>query len=417
MPEEKMLAHLFRQQYGKMVSTFTRFFGLNQLEIIEDAIQDTFINSIKVWQKGIPENPEAWLMQSAKHRIVDLLRKLAAENKRIAKIQAGIDTSTINDFFLDDEIDDSILRMIFTACHPQLNPKDQIAFALKTISGFSRKEIATALLLKEETVKKRLTRARKTIKANKISFEILQGSQLIIRLDRVLEVIYLLFNEGFHSVRQDVIIREDLCGEAIRLSKCVLKKPITAVPKAHALFALLCFQISRLKSKVSDTGEIISLREQDRAKWHLPLIEIGHLAMQKAMNTEILTSYHYEAAIAAEHVQAKSYDETNWDLILSWYEGLVRLEHSPFHVLNMAIVQIERKNFAAAKGLLQSIRPETLEQWKYLYFGTYAEYELVANKSPDAIQHIDKAIDKTDSQAIKIYLLKQKDKYLNQLNN
>lgn len=416
MPEEKMLAHLFRHQYGKMVSTFTRIFGLNQLEIIEDAIQDTFINSIKAWQKDIPENPEAWLMQAAKYRIVDLLRKLAAENKRIAKVQAGIDTYTINELFLDDEIDDSILRMIFTACHPQLNPKDQIAFALKTISGFSRKGIATALLLKEETVKKRLTRARKTIKANKISFEIPQGSQLIIRLDRVLEVIYLLFNEGFHSVRQDVIIREDLCGEAIRLSRCVLKKPITAIPKSHALFALLCFQTSRLKSKVSDTGEIISLREQDRTKWHLSLIEIGHLAMQKAMNTEMLTSYHYEAAIAAEHVQANSYDETNWDLLSTWYEGLIGLEKSPFHLLSMAIVQIERKNFAAAKSLLQSIKPETLEQWRYLYFGAYAEYELAANNSLEAINYMDKAIDKADNKAVKIYLLKQREKYMNQLN-
>lgn len=410
-----MIDHLFRHQYGKMVSIFTRIFGLHHLEIIEDAIQDTFITSMKSWQKSIPDNPEAWLMQAAKYRILDLLRKISAEDQRIKKIQSGIDTYVIHELFLDHEVDDSILRMIFTACNPKLNAKDQIAFALKTISGFSGKEIAATLLLKEETVKKRLTRAKKAIKKNQIDFKIPQGERLKERLKSVLEVIYLIFNEGFHSIRKDRVIREDLCGEAIRLSKCLLKKPITATAESHALFALLCFQASRLKSKINDKGELISLRNQDRSLWYQPLIEIGHQSMQKAMDTEVLSAYHYEAAIAAEHLQAKSYDATNWEKIGKWYKRLTELESSPFHHLNLAIVQLEQKNFPAAKASLESIAPKNLEQSVYLYYGTYAEYELVANNSTKAINYIDKAISNIDNEVIKEYLLKRKKQYLKEL--
>ena len=224
MSQEKVIDYLFRHQYGKMVAIFTRVFGLSNLETIEDAVQDTFIQAVHTWKDKLPENPEAWLTQAAKNRIIDLFRKVKADTTRIKQLESGPSAISLNDLFLDHEIEDSELRMIFIACHPSLNPKDQIAFALKTISGFSGKEIAAALLNKEETIKKRLARARKSIQENNIKFDFPSASEVSQRLDNVLQVIYLIFNEGFHSNRTDIVIRKELCGEAIRLCKIVMKK-------------------------------------------------------------------------------------------------------------------------------------------------------------------------------------------------
>ena len=416
MSENQLIDHFFRHQYGKMVSVFTRIFGLHHLELIEDAIQDTFISALKSWQKNKPDNPEAWLTKVAKNRILDLLRKISAEDKRIAKIQTGIDTYAINELFLEDEIDDSILRMIFAACNPKLDARDQIAFALKIISGFSQNEIAAALLLKVETVKKRLARAKKAIKENQISFEIPRGNQLKKRLNRVLEVIYLIFNEGFHSLKKDFVLREELCGEAIRLCNCLLKKPLTATPDAYALFAVFCFQAARLKSRVNQDGELISLRDQDRSLWYFPMVELGHENMRKAVSGDSFGFYHYEAAILAEHLQSDSFEETNWQRILVWYQNILKLETSPLHLLNLAIIHLELKDFNEVKNLLGSIEAADLEQRAYLYHGTYAEYEFIANKSDLAIKHINKAIEQVPNESTKTYLQKRKRDYLNELN-
>ncbi|MEE9408474.1 MAG: sigma-70 family RNA polymerase sigma factor [Polaribacter sp.] len=187
--ETKLIDHLFRHHSGKMVSVLTRIFGLSNLEIIEDAVQDTFLKASITWRKQQPENPEAWLTKAAKNRVVDIFRKLKSEQKHFPEIKAGMSSIAINELFLDTEIEDAQLRMIFTACHPKLNAKDQIVFALKTISGFSTKEIASALLSKEETIKKRLLRARKTIKGRNLEFKIPIGIELSERIENVLKVI------------------------------------------------------------------------------------------------------------------------------------------------------------------------------------------------------------------------------------
>ena len=367
MSKQKLIDHLFRHQYGKMVSILTRIFGLAHLETIEDAVQDTFINAMLSWRNGIPDNPEAWLTAAAKNRTIDLFRKLSAAEKRIPKVDSGPAAMALYDLFLDTEIEDSQLRMIFTGCHPSLNPKDQISFSLKTISGFSTKEIASSLLLKEETIKKRLSRARKTIQKESLSFEIPQGKDLPKRLNRVLEVLYLIFNEGFHSNKKKILIRKDLCGEAIRLCKMLLKNSFTRQPESYALFALMCFHAARLDSKINEANEIIDLKNQDRKKWYFPLIKLGSEAMGKAVVTDTFTSYHYEAAIASEHLKAPNFAATDWNKILNWYEKLYELQPSPFNLLNRAMVQLQRAAFEEALQLLKQINPKDLEQRAYLY--------------------------------------------------
>lgn len=199
LKSQNIIDHLFRHQYGKMVSILTRIFGLENLELVEDAVQDTFAQAVQKWKTNIPENPEAWLTKAAKNRVIDIIRKLNADQRRAEKLDYGPSVIAIDQLFAKEEIEDSELRMIFTACHPELDPRDQISFALKTISGFSQNEIAASLLLKTETVKKRLTRARKTINQKKIAFKLPQGKELNQRLDSVCKVLYLIFNEGFHS--------------------------------------------------------------------------------------------------------------------------------------------------------------------------------------------------------------------------
>lgn len=416
MSEQKLIDHLFRHQYGKMVSILTRIFGLAHLETIEDAVQDTFLQAMVAWRNQLPDNPEAWLTKAAKNRTIDLFRKLSADKKRIPKIANGPEAIALNNLFLDNEIADSQLRMIFTACHPILNPKDQLSFALKTVSGFSAKEIASALLLKEETIKKRLVRARKAIAAKEIAFQIPQGKDLPIRLSRVLEVLYLIFNEGFHSNKKEILIRKDLCGEAIRLCKMLLTNTYTRQPSSYALFALMCFHAARLDSKVNDANEIIDLKHQDRKKWYFPLIKLGNEAMHKAVETDVFTSYHYEAAIAVEHLKAKTFAATNWNKILNWYEQLYHIQPSPFNLLNLAMVQLQRADYTTALKLLQQINPKDLEQRAYLYYGSYSEYFVLTGKAKKALENIDTALQLVRNEAERQFLLKKKFTITNNLN-
>ncbi len=243
-----------------MVSVLTRIFGLAHLETIEDAVQDSFYNASLKWRKRIPDNPEAWLTLSAKNRAIDLLRKIKAEKERSGKLLRSPAVVAMDDLFLEHEIEDSQLRMIFTSCNPSLKPQDQISFALKTVAGFGTKEIASALLLNVETIKKRLARARKEIKTYNIKFTVPDKYQTVERVDRVLNSIYLIFNEGFHSNQKDKIIREDLCGEELRLCQILLKRKMYRLPQVYALLGLMCFQSSRLESKISLDGNIINLK-------------------------------------------------------------------------------------------------------------------------------------------------------------
>ena len=417
MKNEENIDQLFRHQYGKMVSICTRIFGFKHLDTIEDAIQDTFIYALKSWQNQIPANPEAWLVKAVKHRIIDLLRKISAEDKRINQLNSGLETIAINELFTEDEVDDSLLRMLFAACNPSLDPKDQIAFALKAISGFSRKEIATSLLLKEETVKKRLFRAKKVIIENQITFEIPTGRDLKTRIKRVLEVIYLIFNEGFYSAKKDTIIREDLCGEAMRLSNCLLKKKISQTPEAYALYALLCYQSARMKGRITDSGEIIRLQEQDRSVWYYPLVLVGHEAMEKAVEANKLSPYHIEAAIAAEYVQASTYDTTNWDRILELYGHLYDFDKSRYVLLNMAVLHLQKRNYPQAKQLLSDINPDELEGRTYLYYAAIAEYEFATHNRSQGIKNIERAIEMTDNTYEKAFLIREKIRHLETPNS
>ncbi|MEP5339951.1 MAG: sigma-70 family RNA polymerase sigma factor [Algibacter sp.] len=406
--ETKLIDHLFRHHSGKMVSILTRIFGLKHLDIIEDAVQDTFIKASVGWRIQQPENPEAWLTQAAKNRVLDIFRQLKTAKNHLPNINQGTDSIAINDLFLDTEIADAQLRMIFTACHPKLDPRDRISFALKTVSGFSIKEISSALLTKEETVKKRLTRARKAILKSDLKFKIPQGKALPERLESVLEVLYLIFNEGFHSNKKELLVRKELCTEALRLCKMLLTNKLTQLPEAYALTALMCFHSARLETKTNANNELLDLKHQDRSLWYFPLIQLGNSLMHKAVNTSEFSCYHYEAAIASEHLKAKRFEDTDWDKILYWYQCLHTLQPMPSHILTMAVVCLQKQNYMMTKRYLDQLNPADFEQRSYLFFGCLFDYYIVTNNTKKAIVNIDLAIANVNNALEKAYLENKK---------
>lgn len=395
-----------------MIAILTKVFGLTHLELIEDAVQDTFVKATLQWRTQLPEKPEAWLLQAAKNRIIDLLRKVKSDTLRNEKITSGAAALSLNELFLDHEVEDSQLRMIFVACHPSLSQEDQIAFALKTISGFSMKEIAAALLLKEETIKKRLVRARKTIIEKNIKLEYPSPVEIHDRLEGVMHIIYLIFNEGFHSTKPDQLISKDLCGEAIRLCKLLITKENFRNGNLYALFALLCFHSSRLEAKINDQNQLVDLGHQDRSKWYFPLIVLGNDAMNKSLEYDDYSSYHIESAIAAEHIRVRKFEDTNWSKIIKLYQQLHDMHPNEHNLLNIAIIYLQMDDLESAKSMLDKINESRLEQRRYLYYGCYFDYYQKLGETKNAIEAINIAISTTTNSLERKYLSTKKEEYL-----
>ncbi|MBA3544731.1 MAG: sigma-70 family RNA polymerase sigma factor [Chthoniobacterales bacterium] len=273
-PEAKVgqiIEHLFRQEAGKIVSALTGSFGLRNLELIEDAVQEALLKALRQWSYGtVPANPGAWLMTVARNQALDGLRRSARwreKEEEIALTQLPASGSESTPLFTDEEIRDDQLRMIFACCHPALAQESQVALTLKILCGCSVEEIARAFLLPGETIAKRLTRARQRLQKRAVSFEIPAGPELAARLDSVLEVLYLLFNEGYNASQGASLIRRDLCAEAIRLTTLLQEHPAGDTPRTHALLALLLFQAARFSARLDAAGEILRLHEQDRGSW------------------------------------------------------------------------------------------------------------------------------------------------------
>lgn len=402
-----MVDHLFRHQYGKMVAILSKIFGLSHLELIEDAIQDTFLKAALQWKINKPEHPEAWLTQAAKHRVIDLIRQINARKSRNQHFHDEPVASELDDYFLEHEIRDSQLRMIFVAAHPSFSREEQIVFALKTISGFSLKEIAAALLQKEETIKKRLQRTRAKIKDAEIQLEFPHAHEIESRFAMVLQVIYLIFNEGFHSTKKDVLIDRELCGEAMRLCRLLLIKENFRTGSLYALFALMCYHASRLDAKV-EQGEIMDLKTQDRSKWHLPLIVLGNDALRKTEDYPDFSLYHLEAAVAMEHVRAIKFENTNWQNIIALYDQMLEMMPSDAIALSKSIAHLQIDELEQSYLILKSIHPDALGSRAYLWHGAMAEYYEKSGRFQDALHCIQTAVSTCSSELEQKFLIKKR---------
>jgi RNA polymerase sigma factor (sigma-70 family) len=404
----KLTDHLFRHEAGKMVAVLTRIFGLPNIEIAEDIVQDAFAQALKEWTFKTPPNPSAWLMMTAKNKAIDILRRERFHKnfKEEAVHELHSENSSIpiiENLFMQNEIKDSQLRMIFACCHPSFSYADQLAFTLKICSGFNVNEIAVALLSNNEAIKKRIQRAKKMIVENNIRLDIPIGVDLKKRLDTVLHAIYLLFNEGYNSGNKSDLIRKDLCEEAIRLALMLTENDYIKQPKCFALVALMSLLASRFESRLDDEGEIILLEEQDRTKWNSGLIKIGLFYLNKSSEGSEITDYHIEAAIVAEHTIAKNFKETNWKRILHMYDQLGKINPSPVVLLNRAIVvgKISRAK-AAIEGNKQIFTEvEKFIKTNYLFSAVLGELYSQMDSKAEAKKYFERAIYLTNSNAEK----------------
>lgn len=350
-----LVDHLFRHHSAKIVAALTRVFGSYNLQLAEDVVQDALIRALQTWPfQGVPENPAAWLTQVAKHRALDLIRREAAWTQRQAELERSLYQAAEVQVAESDEPDDQ-LAMILMCCHPAIPHEAQLALTLKVACGFSVAEIARALLAQQETIAKRIVRAKKQIREQGIPLELPAGAQLAERLDAVLQVIYLLFNEGYSATQGENLLREDLCLEAIRLGRLLAAHPRTNAPPVHALLALLMMQAARLPARTKEGGALALLAEQDRSQWDRRLIAAGFRHLGQAADGETVTRYHLQAEIAALHVAAANNAETDWKAIATLYEELYQLDPSPIVLLNRAVAIARWQGPQAGIGLLNEI--------------------------------------------------------------
>ncbi len=409
---QQLVDHLFRHEAGKMIAVLTRIFGIHNLELVEDTVQETFLKALQAWRyRPIPDNPSAWLMQVARNRTIDLIRRQQKLANLSEELSLQLQSSTENAvqlFFLDTEIADSQLRMIFTCCHPALNPEDQVALTLKTVSGFGVQEIARALLSSETAIQKRLYRAREFIRQESIRFEIPAGQALIDRLETVYTVLYLLFNEGYNSLKADELIRHDLCAEAMRLCKLLTEHKVGAQPSSFALLSLMCFQASRFNSRIGEDNTIILLQQQDRGKWDKELIKMGYYYLNLSSKGDYLSVYHIESAIAAEHCLAPDFDSTKWDVLLCMYDYLLERKPTAVVQLNRSIILAQVAGVGTAIDAILDIPGITglLEQ-HYIYPAVLGDLYGRAGNVTEARRLLEMAYQLTSSLAEK-KLLKEK---------
>lgn len=405
---QRVVDHLFRHEYGKMVSVLIRVFGPAQLNMIEDVVQEAFIKAVKTWRAdNLPDNPSAWLHRVARNKAIDRLRNDKSRNERNIKYQSWQPINEKIETYLDTEIEDSQLRMIFTCCNLKLNEREKLALTLKLISGFGNKEIAKALMTKEETIKKRLHRARKKLKEQDHTVDIPTGKELHSLLNIVHKVIYLIFNEGYHSIKQDQLIRKDLCAEAMRLCKIVTDHPYCKTEAGYALMALMCYHAARLDSRQSHDRDIILLKDQDRSRWHQPLIMIGNRYFGMASKANKCSIYHIESAIAAQHSRSSSYADTDWQILEKLYGILNEVYPSNMSRLSLAICRKENEKFTGALSLIEALQPSDFYPNPYLYHAVAADIYKAIDRSSLAIEHLQYALENAPTNAEKKLIAKR----------
>jgi len=347
-----LVDHLFRREAGRMVATLTRIFGSSRIDLAEDVVQEALLRALRVWSiQGLPRNPRAWIVEVARNRALDVVRRDRAWREKEEELRRWAESAAEGgggeEGPAPDELRDDQLRMMFVCCHEGLPREARVALTLKTLGGFGVSEIARAFLSTEDAIEQRLVRAKRRIREAGLRFEVPPEKDLARRLDSVLEVLYLLFNEGYGAHRGESLVREDLVREAIRLGSLLLESVATRLPRVHALLALMLLQGARLPARVGHDGRLRLLAEQDRSAWDREMIARGLRHLEFAASGDEIGVYHLEAGIAGCHAVARTAGETDWARILGFYDLFVALHSSPVVRLNRAVALAMAKGPAA----------------------------------------------------------------------
>ena len=334
---------VWRIESARLIAGLARIVG--DVGLAEDLAQDALVAALEQWPaSGVPDNPGAWLMATAKHRAIDQLRRRKMQDTKHEHLGRELSERQVSPEedlaeALDDQVGDDLLSLIFTACHPVLTTEARVALTLRLLGGLTTEEIARAFLVPKATIQQRIVRAKRTLAAARVPFELPRGAQLAERLESVLEVIYLVFNEGYSATAGDDWVRPGLCEDALRLGR-ILAELAPAEPEVHGLVALMEIQASRIRARVGPGGEPILLLDQDRGKWDHLLISRGLAALERAERSGgggTYGPYALQAAIAACHARAHTADETDWTRIVALYDALAQLVPSPVVELNRAV--------------------------------------------------------------------------------
>jgi RNA polymerase sigma-70 factor (ECF subfamily) len=406
-----VVEHLFRHEAGKMVAILTRIFGLEHLTLAEDVVQEALARALQTWPfYGVPQNPAAWIMRASRNLALDAVRRektFRDKEAQIVQLMEHENPAPDALLFPEQEIADDRLRMMFVCCHPQIPADAQVALALKTLGGFSPREISRAFLTTEAAIAKRLVRAKQKIREAKIPFEIPTGEELSRRLDGVLQSLYLLFNEGYKASSGDQLIRTSVCAEAIRLTTLLAQHPAGNEPRTHALLALMLMSAARIPARQDAAGNLLRLQEQDRGAWDQQMIARGmfHLALSAAGSQ--ITEYHLQAGIAACHCTAKDYASTDWRQILAFYDRLMEFDASPVIALNRAVALAEAEGPQAGIAAIRAIKDlKSLESY-YLLHAVLGELESRSNNRQAAAGHFRKSLELAEIKSEQAFLAKR----------
>jgi RNA polymerase sigma factor (sigma-70 family) len=384
--------HLFRRESGRLVAALVRIFGVHNLALAEDVVQDAFCRALEVWKvRGIPENPAGWLMSVAKHRAVDIVRREKTANTFAAELSRVLESEwtlvpAVEEAFAGSTIRDEQLRMMFSCCDSELPEEVQVALILNILCGFGASEIASAFLIGRAAMEKRISRGKKTLASSKHLFD-LADAEFGTRLSSVRRALYLLFNEGYHGASAESVVRADLCREAIRLAMLLVESPMTASPETQALAALMHLHAAKLPARLDSEGDLNPLIEQDRSRWDTQLVHEGLALLDRSASGSIVSAFHIEAAIAAVHATARSIDQTDWDAIVGLYDRLMAIAPSPVVALNRAIAIGERDGPGQGLEALEAISDsDRLNRYPF-YPAAIGELELRRGNQDGARAH------------------------------
>ena len=372
---------VYRIESPRLIAGLTRL--VRDVGIAEELAQDALVAALQQWpESGVPDNPGAWLMATAKRRAIDLLRRRSVQDRKYEQVARELATAQLRDVEsvarVDDDLGDDLLRLIFIACHPVLSTDARVALTLRLVGGLTTNEISRAFLVRDSTIAQRITRAKRTLSEANVPFEVPSGDDRRARLDSVLEVIYLIFNEGYPASAGDDWMRPELCTDALRVGR-ILAELMPLEPEVRGLVALMEIQASRMKARTGPSGEPILLLEQDRARWDYLLVRRGFAALARAEELGgAFGPYTLQAEIAACHARARRATDTDWARIAALYDALAQIAPSPIVELNRAVAVGMAFGPESALEVVDALRDEP----------TLAEYHLLRSVRGDLLEKV-----------------------------